>query len=262
MASNDRQTREERTRLRNYQARQAVHQHKIRRRRRDNIIGAIGAVVLLATATGAQLLYFGAGPGAPAPTTPGTSATATPTATAGGNSGSVPDKSLAEQRTWTGTLTINGIALGVELDGAAAPQAVASTVSLAKAGFYDGVKCHRLTTQGIFVLQCGDPKGDGTGGPGYSYGPVENAPADNVYKTGVLAMARVGNDAHSIGSQFFIVYADSTIPSDSAGGYTVIGKITSGLEQLQSTVVAQGVAGGASDGAPVVATKIDTLTLK
>lgn len=242
-----------------------MHEHKIRRRRRDNLIGAIGAVVLVAAATGAQLLYFGTGPGAPTPTPSASvapSASATPSATAGANSGAVPDKALSENRTWTGTLTINGIALGVELDGAKAPQAVASTVSLAKAGFYDNVKCHRLTTQGIFVLQCGDPKGDGTGGPGYNYGPVENAPADNVYQTGVLAMARVGGDAYSIGSQFFIVYDASTIPADAAGGYTVIGKITSGLDQLKASITSKGVDGGKTDGAPAVATKIDSLTLK
>ena len=131
-------------------------------------------------------------------------------------------------RVWSGTMNVAGSDLGIQLDGKSAPQAVANFITLAKQGFYNGLNCHRLTTEGIFVLQCGDPNGDGTGGPGYNWGPIENAPADNIYKTGVLAMARVGNDAGSMGSQFFIVYADSPIPADSVGGYTVFGKITKG----------------------------------
>jgi peptidyl-prolyl cis-trans isomerase B (cyclophilin B) len=145
----------------------------------------------------------------------------------------------------------------VSLDGTKAPQAVSSTLSLAQSGFYRNVKCHRLTTEGIFVLQCGDPKGDGTGGPGYSYGPVENAPANNIYPAGTIAMARQGNNDHSQGSQFFIVYKDSMIPSDSAGGYTVIGKVSSGLAQLNQNVVAAGTSSGAGDGTPKQTTIIN-----
>jgi peptidyl-prolyl cis-trans isomerase B (cyclophilin B) len=169
---------------------------------------------------------------------------------------------VAQNRVWTGTMTIDGIALGVELNGVAAPQAVASTISLAGSGFYDGTSCHRLTTSGIYVLQCGDPKGDGTGGPGYSYGPVENAPSDNVYPAGTLAMARQGGNASSMGSQFFIVYQDSMIPADAAGGYTVLGKITSGLDSLQTPVISQGTADGSTDGKPKVAATISAFVLQ
>ncbi|BDZ52933.1 hypothetical protein GCM10025870_00060 [Agromyces marinus] len=87
--------------------------------------------------------------------------------------------------------------------------------------------------------------------PGYSYGPIENAPADDVYPAGTIAMARQLGAPESQGSQFFIVYEDSTIPSDAAGGYTVIGRVTSGLEDLRSTITDQGAADGAPDGAPV-----------
>jgi len=86
------------------------------------------------------------------------------------------------------------------------------------------------------VLQCGDPTAapnnpaNGTGGPDFRWGPIENAPEDDVYPAGTLAFARVGNDPNSQGSQFFLVYEDSVIPSDAAGGYTVIGRITSGLD--------------------------------
>jgi peptidyl-prolyl cis-trans isomerase B (cyclophilin B) len=158
-------------------------------------------------------------------------------------------------------LDINGIPLGVSLDGHLAPQAVSSTIDLSVAGFYNQLSCHRLTTSGIFVLQCGDPSGDGTGGPGYTYGPVENAPADDLYAAGTIAMARKGGDVASMGSQFFIVYKDSVIPSDAAGGYTVIGHVTSGLDRLIAEVTDKGVAGGAADGQPAIAVVIGSLTL-
>jgi peptidyl-prolyl cis-trans isomerase B (cyclophilin B) len=164
------------------------------------------------------------------------------------------DPEVAEDRTWTVTLhacsgdTEADIVL--ELDGARAPQAVASFVTLAQGGYFDGTGCHRLVTQGIFVLQCGDPTFTGSGSPGYSFGPVENAPADDVYPAGTVAMARQGGDAESMGSQFFLVYEESTIPSDAAGGYTVFGTITSGLDFVQAVADA-GTAGGAPDGEPL-----------
>ncbi len=259
MASNDRQAREERARLRTYQARQEVHARKQRRRTRDNVIAGIALVVVLALATAAQLFYFSGGPGAPEAVP---SETPSPTDAAGQNQGDVPSADLAEDRSWTGTLTLNGIPLGVELDGAAAPQAVSSEISLAQQGFYDGVSCHRLTTSGLFVLQCGDPSGDGTGGPGYSYGPVENAPADGLYRAGTIAMARQSGNGYSQGSQFFIVYEDTTLPSDAAGGYTVLGTVTSGLDQLRSAVIDAGTADGSGDGAPAVPVTIDSFTLQ
>lgn len=152
----------------------------------------------------------------------------------------VPDASLAEGRTWTVEMETSAGALTLELDGAAAPQAVASFVTLAREGFFTGTTCHRLTTTGIFVLQCGDPTGTGSGGPGYRFGPIENPPPDDVYPAGTLAMARVGGDGQSIGSQFFLVYSDSTIPSDAAGGYTVFGRVLEGMDLLQE-IAAGGV---------------------
>ncbi|AMB58338.1 peptidylprolyl isomerase [Microterricola viridarii] len=265
MASNPKQQREARARLRAYQARQTVHERRTARRVRDNWLAAIGLVVVLVLAVGAQLLFFNGGPGTPEPSAT-SSETPTPTpsasAAAGENIGDVPPASLAEGRTWTGTLTLNDVKLGVELDGAKAPQGVASTISLAGSGFYDGVSCHRLTDGGFYVLQCGDPSGNGTGGPGYSYGPIENAPADDVYPEGTIAMARSTNNGYSMGSQFFIVYGDTTIGSDSAGGYTVLGRVTSGLDELKKQITDAGVQGGKSDGAPAVPTTITGFTLQ
>ena len=261
MASNDRQAREERARLRTYQARQEVHVRKQRRRTRDNVIAVIALVVVLALATAAQLFYFSGGPGAPEaePT-----ATPTPTATppAGENQGDVPSADIAEDRTWTGTLTLNDIPLGVELDGAAAPQAVSSEISLIQSGFYDGTSCHRLTREGIWVLQCGDPAGDGTGGPGYSYGPVENAPADNVYPAGTIAMARAAAERLQPGQPVLHRLRGHDAPPDEAGGYTVVGQVTSGLDAAEAGVTDAGTADGGTDGAPAVPVTITGFTIE
>jgi peptidyl-prolyl cis-trans isomerase B (cyclophilin B) len=253
----EREARAARQRLRDYQARQQLHSSQIARRRRDNIIAGVVVLLVVAAAVTAQVFYFSGGPG-----TPVASPSASPSASASADAASVPDPSLAQNRTWTGDLTLNGVDLGIQLDGAKAPQAVSSFISLTQSGFYDGLTCHRLVTSGIFVLQCGDPAGDGSGGPGYSYGPVENAPADDVYPTGTLAMARQPGNGDSMGSQFFIVYGDSTIPSDAAGGYTVLGKVTSGLDQLKSQITDAGTANGSTDGPPKVPVTMSKITVQ
>ncbi len=257
----EREARAARQRLRDYQARQQMHTSQTGRRKRDNLIAGIAVTLVFALAVGAQLLFFNGGPGTPV-ASPASSAspTATPSGSAAG--ASAPAASLAENRTWAGSMTVNGIPLALQLDGAAAPQGVSNFISLSDAGFYNGVSCHRLTTAtGFAVLQCGDPKGDGTGGPGYSFGPIENAPANNVYPAGTIAMARQGGNAASMGSQFFIVYKDTTIPSDAAGGYTVLGKVTSGLDALISQVTDKGTADGSSDGKPAIPVSISGITL-
>ena len=243
--------------LAEYEAKQAQAAAAVVRNKTDNKRAIVIAAAALVVAGLLQLAYFGFGPGhvsADSAAKPSASATAT-------NSNLVPNPAVAMSRVWSGTMNVVGADLGIQLDGKSAPQAVANFITLAKQGFYNGLKCHRLTTEGIFVLQCGDPNGDGTGGPGYNWGPIENAPVDNIYKTGVLAMARVGNNASSMGSQFFIVYKDSPIPADSVGGYTVFGKITSGLEAV-TKVAAAGVAGGSSDGKPKLEAKLGVISLK
>ncbi len=237
-----------------FEAHKAAAAKKELQRKEDNRFaimvsgGAVVAAVVL------QLAYFGFGPGQLV-----SSPVASPSVSA--NSALVPSVALAEGRQWTGTIEVGGKTLEISLDGAKAPQAVANFISLASNKFYNGVSCHRLTTEGIYVLQCGDPNGDGSGGPGYNWGPIENAPADNLYQEGVLAMARVGGDGSSMGSQFFIVYEDSTIPSDNVGGYTVFGKITKGLSGLNK-VIKSGTQDGSSDGKPAIETKLGSIVLK
>jgi peptidyl-prolyl cis-trans isomerase B (cyclophilin B) len=159
-----------------------------------------------------------------------------------------PPASDAKGKSWTLDLNTTCGKVTAELDGKNAPQAVSAILLLAKAGYYNGSPCHRLTTSGIYVLQCGDPTGTGSGGPGFSYGPVENAPKDYVYPAGTIAMAR-GSAEDSNGSQFFIVYKDSTIGSKTNGAYTVLGKITKGLSVV-TKVAAGGEDTGAGDGKP------------
>ncbi len=238
--------------LANYQAKQDLIAQRKLRGPKDNKLALLVAGAALVLAFVGQTIYFNFGPGVTSATQePAESASESPAVDEPvENAANVPSPELAENRAWTGQMNLAGTDVGFELDGAAAPQAVANFVSLAKAGYFENVSCHRLTTAGIFVLQCGDPQGDGTGGPGYSWGPIENAPANDLYEEGVIAMARRGGDGASMGSQFFIVYQDSTIPSDSAGGYTILGRLTSGLDAVKG-IAAKGTADGSGDGAPV-----------
>ncbi|MDO8646604.1 MAG: peptidylprolyl isomerase [Candidatus Planktophila sp.] len=144
----------------------------------------------------------------------------------------------------TFTLNTNCGTIVITTVGNKAPWTLTEMSTLAKAGYFDGSLCHRLTTAGIYVLQCGDPTATGTGGPGFTY-PDENLPANalNNYPAGTVAMANSGPGTN--GSQFFLVFADTTLGPD----YTIWGKITKGLEIVQAIAKA-GVKGGGSDGTP------------
>ncbi|MGN6412890.1 peptidylprolyl isomerase [Flexivirga sp.] len=157
----------------------------------------------------------------------------------------LPPRQIAEGKTFTAVLHTSCGDVTVELYGDKAPQTVASFLQLAK-GYWDDSPCHRLTTQGIYVLQCGDPTGTGSGTPGYGFG-IENAPADGDYPAGTLAMART-QDPNSNGGQFFIVYADTQLPTD-GGGYSIFGKVVDGMK-IVNAVAKAGTNGPNGDGAP------------
>lgn len=156
--------------------------------------------------------------------------------------------------------------IGLLLDNAKSPCTVNSFANLAQQGFFDDTQCHRLTTSPTLgVLQCGDPKGDGTGGPGYQFGneyPTDQyAPDDPVlrepviYPRGTLAMANAGPGTN--GSQFFMVYKDSQLPPE----YTAFGKIQDdGLATLDK-IAKEGVSGGGEDGAPAAEVTIKSVLL-
>lgn len=156
--------------------------------------------------------------------------------------------------------------IGLILNNAEAPCTVNNFASLAQKGFFDDTPCHRLTTApGLGVLQCGDPTGTGNGGPGYEFGneyptnqyadgdpALENAV---LYPRGALAMANAGPGTN--GSQFFLVYKDSTLPPN----YTVFGTIDStGLATLDK-IAKEGVAGGRKDGKPATPVTVKSILL-
>lgn len=225
MASGSKQDREAAARLKRYEARQQLNATQNKRRVRDNIVAVVSVVAVAALAGFAQFFYFDSGPGAPTPSP-------TETAVAGENVGA-PDADLSEDRVWTGDFTFNETVVGIQLDGALAPQAVAGFVQDLGTGYYPGKVCHRLASD-LSFLQCGSVDGLGGPDPAFSYGPVENAPADDVYPAGSIAMAR-GSDQYSNGHQFFIVLSDTTLDG-STGGYTIVGTVTSGLDALAALV--------------------------
>jgi len=136
----------------------------------------------------------------------------------------LPDKKTAAGKTFIATVTTTCGVITMELNGTKAPQTVASFLGLAKTNYWADSPCHRLTTDGIFVLQCGDPTGTGSGDPGYGYG-IENTPADLTYPPGTLAMARTDPEKGN-GGQYFIVYKKTELP---APGYSIFGRVTSGM---------------------------------
>lgn len=159
--------------------------------------------------------------------------------------------------------TCGGIDLN--LSAAKAPHTVNSFNFLVNKGYLDHTKCHRLTAGGIYVLQCGDPKGTGEGGPGYSI-PDENLKdkslKGNVYPAGTVAMANQYNaqekkGRNTGGSQFFLVYQDSQLPPD----YTPFGTISDSGMKVLKKIAEAGESTGQGDGAPNATVVIDKATV-
>lgn len=147
---------------------------------------------------------------------------------------STPPKTGAR---YTAKLDTNRGPIVIELENDAAPCTVNSFRFLAGEDFYGDTKCHRLVTDSIHVLQCGDPSGTGRGGPGYSFAD-ENLDGAT-YPRGTVAMANSGPDTN--GSQFFIVYKKGGL----APKYTPFGKVVKGMDIIDDVAEA----GVAEDGA-------------
>ncbi|MET4135904.1 peptidylprolyl isomerase [Pseudarthrobacter sp. PvP090] len=266
MAASSRSAREAKRRVQQMEAKRELRKEQDKRRKRDNVlaIGAGTAAVVVALVL--QLTVFASNPtedeyaaAQAGLTTPSATPSASPS-----NADNIPKPETAAGQTFTGELKLNSGTLGVELDGTNAPQAAAVFKSLADQNFYAGLNCHRLTTAETFgVLQCGSKAGDGSSDPSFTWGPLENTPPDNTYPAGTIAVARSGGNAYGNGTQFFIVYKDTVIPADAAGGYTVVGKVTSGLDVV-SNIAAAGLKPGdnATDGAPAEPVTIDSFSLK
>ncbi|POH58800.1 peptidylprolyl isomerase [Arthrobacter glacialis] len=265
MVNTNKSNREAKARVARMQANQALHQEQQLRRKRDNLIAAIAIAVALVVAIVLALTVFTPKDSASAETEPTPTATVAPSpapttaAPAETNSPTVPKADTAAGKTFTGSLSLNGQPVGVSLDGTAAPQAAAVFKSLADSGFMTGKSCHRLADAPDFgVLQCGSLNGDGQGDPSYLWGPVENTPADGKYPAGTIAVARA-NTTFSNGTQFFITFKDTVLPQDT-GGYTIVGKVTSGLDVVDA-IAGGGIEADATDGAPKTKVTIDSFKL-
>ena len=167
-----------------------------------------------------------------------------------------PDTEAPSEGTVPATITTNFGDIGLTLDAASTPCTVNSFVSLAEQGFYDDTPCPRIgDLEGFGILQCGDPTGTSSGGPGYSF--ADELSCDEIYPAGTLAMANAGADTN--GSQFFLVVRDSQFPPD----YTVFGTIDeAGLKTIDA-IAAEGNDGAnpAGGGAPNKDVTIEKVTI-
>lgn len=192
-------------------------------------------------------------PGDPSePTSPATEASCTYNPD-GSGSAEVPPAEPTETEQASATIATSAGKIAVSLDAATAPCTVNSFISLADQKFFNSTVCHRLTTDGIFVLQCGDPTGTGAGGPGYSF--ADELEGTETYDKGTLAMANAGPNTN--GSQFFLVYDDSPLPAS----YTVFGSIAPSGVKVLAKVARAGVKGGAGDGAPKKPVRVTSVTV-
>ena len=181
---------------------------------------------------------------APAPPVTG----ATPCPAADGSSprtvafAQAPPSCIDKTKTYTATVTTNKGAYTIALDAAAAPLTVNNFVVLARYHYFDSTICHRAIPQ--FAVQCGDPSGTGTGGPGYTF--ADELPAAGSYKVGSIAMANSGPDTN--GSQFFIITGANGAAL--APNYTLFGQVTDGLDTTVKALDALGNPDSAADGVP------------
>lgn len=143
--------------------------------------------------------------------------------------------------------------IALTLDGERTPCTVESFISLAQQQYFTNTECHRLTTQGIFVLQCGDPTGTGRGGPGYRFD--DELDGTETYPAGTVAMANAGPGTN--GSQFFLVYEDTQLSPD----YTVFGTMSPEGTAVVKAIAAEGTATGGADGAPKSPVTITGVTI-
>ena len=155
------------------------------------------------------------------------------------------------------TLALSGGPVTLTLDRAKAPCTVGSFASLADQGYFDKTRCHRLVDSGIFVLQCGDPTGSGSGGPGYTF--ADETTGSESYTAGVVAMANAGPDTN--GSQFFLVWDDSTA-LDKIPNYTIFGTMDRQSRDVVATMASEGEDGtnSAGDGRPNNPSEISRVT--
>jgi peptidyl-prolyl cis-trans isomerase B (cyclophilin B) len=281
-STKDRQRALERARYERVQAKIQKKRRETQRRKRIALVSSIATVAVIGAVVAGVLATSSS------PSTK-TTASSTPTATASAASSAnactaassvaaetkgyhacgtaakngvgIPTYSAAAAKDYTVTLTTNHGDIVFTADGKNAPYTVESFVYLAEKGYYSNTKCHRLVwSSPLFMLQCGDPTGTGSGTPGYAFQDENLASLGTgssvTYKAGTVAMANAGPGTN--GSQFFLVGKDSTL----APSYTPWGTITKGLDILQ-TIGNAGAQAADSTGntAPKDATTIEKVTV-
>ena len=244
----ERQRRLARERYQRNLSRRAAHQDRARR-----ITGITLACLLVAGLGVGGFFLFGGGPAhhpaAAAPSRPASTPSASPSPSAAvpvaepahtcaytvsgtaSRKVALPPKHPDFRAHYQATIHTNRGNIVINLLNSKATCAVNSFVSLASQKFYNKTSCHRLVTSGIFVLQCGDPTGTGSGGPGYQFSDENLAGAK--YPAGTLAMANSGPNTN--GSQFFLVYKNTP---GLQPNYTPFGTIVSGLKIVQNVAKA------------------------
>jgi cyclophilin family peptidyl-prolyl cis-trans isomerase len=269
----DRQRRLARARYERQQERRA---ERARRARLWTVIG-VACCVVIGIGVGGYFFFRPGGSNAAASSatatpTPTVTATPTPTATQvaepathcaytssppAARSVGLPPTTPASTATYQATIVTNRGDVVIDLLNSKATCTVNSFVYLAAKNYFNSTKCHRLTTAGsLFVLQCGDPTGKGTGGPGYGFANENTTGAS--YPEGTVAMAH-SSQPNSNGSQFFIVYKNSTLSPD----YTPFGQVVTGLGIIQNVAKAgSDNSNGSGDGHPKEPVVIERVTIK
>ncbi len=261
-------------------ARQAERRAQRSHKARIRAIAAGGVCALAAVGVGAYFLA-GTGGGKPASASAAASASPSPSASASSTASpaaaavaepahhctytasgtaarkvSLPPSSPNYTASYQATIATNRGTIVINLLNSKATCTVNSFVHLAEQKYFDDTKCVRLTTSSIYVLQCGDPTGTDTGGPGYEFASENLKGA--TYPAGTVAMANTGQP-DSNGSQFFLVYKNTPLPPS----YTPFGTITQGLPILDAIAKAgSDNANAPGDGHPKENVVIDTITIK
>ena len=264
----DRQRKLARQRMLRQQQRRAERARKTR----QITIVAVVCCVVVGLGVGGYFLFAGTG-GSKAAAASATSS-ATPSASASASTQAEPATTCSYQASGTAarnvgtpptkpdykavyraTIHTNRGDVVIDLLNSKATCTVSSFVYLAAKKYFNGTHCHRLTTIDPFVLQCGDPTGTGSGGPGYKFANENLAGA--TYTRGTVAMANSGPNTN--GSQFFIVYKNSKL----AASYTPFGEVVKGLGIIQNVAKAgSDNANAAGDGHPKEKVVIESVTIK
>jgi peptidyl-prolyl cis-trans isomerase B (cyclophilin B) len=256
-------------------AREAQRQERARRVARLTAGGAALLVIVAAVVIGVITLSHSPKSAAKPVTTPTASASATPSATptpstvaepahhctytpigTAARKVGFPPAKPDYKATYQATINTNRGAVVIDLLNSKATCTVNSFVFLSEQKFYNDTPCPRLVTSGFYLLQCGDPTGTGSGGPGYEFDDENLAGA--TYPAGTLAMANAGLNTN--GSQFFLVYKNTSLPSS----YTPFGKIVGGLNVLLD-IAKHGIKpplNSAGGGHPKETVTIESVTIK